>query len=128
MAERKKQFRFTEQADLQLLKEVVASNPYKDKSKWSEIGETMSSDRFTIDSRRARERTALLLAQHKKKDSENKKKPAVESLEIRFYDTQKTASPNRTYDGVPFSILGKRMLECHHGYDRDLAKKKKRMN
>ena len=49
----------------------------------------------------------------------------VKALEIRFHDTQKNASPYIPYDGVPYCILGKKMLECHHGYDRDVAKKKK---
>ena len=74
MAERKKQIRFTEDDDIKLLKEVLGRNPFKDRTKWSGIGETISKPGFTVDSRRVRERTQLLLDQHRKSDAKNRKK------------------------------------------------------
>ena len=78
MAYRKKQCRFTARDDLNLLKEVVSQNPYQDKAKWISVAERTSQaadgKEFTIDGRRARERTTLLLDQFKKEDNKSLKK------------------------------------------------------
>lgn len=67
---RKKQVRFSANDDITLLKEVLADNPYEDKSKWSGIGRRISVDTFNIEPRRARERTQLLLNQFRKEERE----------------------------------------------------------
>ncbi|KAK3103495.1 hypothetical protein FSP39_019617 [Pinctada imbricata] len=72
---RKKQVRFGEGNDLQLLREVIAKNPFKDRSKWTEIAETLPID---CDARRVRERTLLLVNQHKGKNAESKKKSGID--------------------------------------------------
>ena len=38
---------------------------------------------------------------------------------VRIWDTQNNADPYIRYDGTPFIIMGKRVLECHQGFDRD---------
>ena len=67
---RKKQVRFSVNDDIKLLKEVLADNPFEDKSKWSGIARGISVDNFNIESRRARERTLLLLNQCQKEERE----------------------------------------------------------
>ena len=67
---RKKQVRFSANDVIKLLKEVLADNPFEDKSKWSGIGRRISVDNFNIEPRRARERTLLLLNQFRKEERE----------------------------------------------------------
>ena len=74
MSSRKKMTRFSGSDDLRLLREVLAENPYQNKGKWSEIAESLSLANFQIDSRRARERTQLLLNQFNKDTNNNLKK------------------------------------------------------
>ncbi|XP_078312412.1 calcium-responsive transcription factor-like isoform X2 [Crassostrea virginica] len=38
---------------------------------------------------------------------------------VRIWDTQNNADPYIRYDGTPFIIMGKKVLECHQGFDRD---------
>ena len=73
-SQRKKQARFAVGDDIKLLKEVVAVNPFKHKGKWQEIGDKISTSKFQIDGRRARERTQLMMSQYKKETNENLKK------------------------------------------------------
>ena len=65
MTERKVQVRFSYSDDIKLLLEVAAVNPFANKGKWGEVAEkvnvAVSRDNFFITSRRARERTKLLL-------------------------------------------------------------------
>lgn len=71
---RKKQIRFSQLDDDQLLKEVASRNPFKDKMKWAEIAVLLSRDGFSVDSRRARERTQLLVDAHLKETGANLKR------------------------------------------------------
>lgn len=38
--------------------------------------------------------------------------------QVRFWDIQSNADPYIRYDGIPYIIMGKRVLECHQGFDR----------
>ncbi|XP_061169194.1 uncharacterized protein LOC133178519 [Saccostrea echinata] len=72
---RKKQFRFSEQDDIKLLREVISRNPFKDRAKWAEISSVLP---LNIDARRVRERTVLLIEQRKKFNSCSLKKSGVD--------------------------------------------------
>ena len=48
------------------------------------------------------------------------------SSEVRFNDTQTNARPYIPYDGIPFVIIGKKVLDCHHGRDRHVKEKEQR--
>ena len=74
MSDRKKQIRFKSDDDIKLLREVLASNPWRNKGKWTEIASTLSKPGFMLDMRRVRERTLLLLDQHKANERENLKR------------------------------------------------------
>ena len=74
MSDRKKQIRFKSDDDIKLLREVLASNPWRHKGKWTEIASTLSKPGFMLDMRRVRERTLLLLEQHKANERENLKR------------------------------------------------------
>ncbi|XP_052090746.1 putative uncharacterized protein DDB_G0271982 [Mytilus californianus] len=74
---RKKQARFSVADDIKLLREVTLDNPFRNKGKWIEIGEKLSTTTFLIDGRRARERTNLLITQFKKDNRENLKKSGI---------------------------------------------------
>ncbi|KAK6179178.1 hypothetical protein SNE40_011597 [Patella caerulea] len=50
----------------------------------------------------------------------------MEKQMIRFEDTQPNAVPKIIYDGIPFVIAGKKIMECHLGIDRDKRKKEYR--
>ncbi|XP_062568529.1 uncharacterized protein LOC134230705 isoform X1 [Saccostrea cucullata] len=50
----------------------------------------------------------------------------IDNAHIRFVDTQGNAEPQIEYDAIPFIIMGKRVLECHQGYDRDKRNNKKK--
>ncbi|XP_062571216.1 MAP7 domain-containing protein 2-like [Saccostrea cucullata] len=76
--ERKKQIRFKSEDDIRLLREIVAKNPIKDKSKWAEIASTLSSPNFILDARRVRERANLLIEQHKRENLENLRRSGVD--------------------------------------------------
>ncbi|CDF41026.1 unnamed protein product [Chondrus crispus] len=70
---RKRQFRFSVRADIELLKLVHAENPYAAAhgsrlQKWQAIANTLRSSSIEIDFRRARDRTGLLLEQWRDKD------------------------------------------------------------
>lgn len=70
---RKRQFRFSVRADIELLKLVLAENPYAAAHggrlhKWQSIADTLRSSSIEIDFRRARDRTGLLLEQWRDKD------------------------------------------------------------
>ena len=73
---RKKQVRFQAKDDMILLREALAKNPFKNKLSWTEISTTLSSTRsvFHVDTRRVRERTSLLIEQHKKLNAESLKR------------------------------------------------------
>jgi len=73
---RKKQVRFQAKDDLILLREVPAKNLFKNKPSWTEISTTLSSTRsdFHVDTRRVRERTNLLIEQHKRQNAESLKR------------------------------------------------------
>ncbi|XP_061179642.1 uncharacterized protein LOC133188285 [Saccostrea echinata] len=43
----------------------------------------------------------------------------IDKSHIRFVDTQENAEPHIEYDAILFIIMGKKILECHQGYDRD---------
>ncbi|XP_062571682.1 trichohyalin-like [Saccostrea cucullata] len=72
---RKKQFRFSEQDDIKLLREVISRNPFKERGKWADISSVISRN---IDARRVRERTLLLIDQRKKFNSSSLKKSGVD--------------------------------------------------
>ncbi|XP_067681148.1 uncharacterized protein [Haliotis asinina] len=73
MAQRKTQVRFSEKDDVTLLREVLASNPFKDKGKWQAVADNLTTTRsnFSVDTRRVRERTHLMLDQLKQKTAED---------------------------------------------------------
>lgn len=72
--DRKKQIRFKNDDDIRLLREVVARNPIKNKNKWTEVATVLSTPMFVLDARRVRERTNLLIEQHKRENRENLKR------------------------------------------------------
>uniref|UniRef100_A0A8W8JM80 Uncharacterized protein n=1 Tax=Magallana gigas TaxID=29159 RepID=A0A8W8JM80_MAGGI len=76
--DRKKQIRFKNDDDIRLLREVVARNPIKNKNKWTEVAAVLSTPMFVLDARRVRERTNLLIEQHKRENRENLKKSGVD--------------------------------------------------
>ncbi|XP_062598703.1 uncharacterized protein LOC134260135 [Saccostrea cucullata] len=54
----------------------------------------------------------------------------VSDPQVRLWDTQGNADPYIRYDGIPFIIMGKKVLECHQGFDRDTKtnqRKKRRL-
>lgn len=72
-ASRKRQYRFSVRADIDLLKLVVQQNPYGAPhggrlQKWQAIADTLRDSGIDIDFRRARDRTALLLDQWREQD------------------------------------------------------------
>lgn len=70
---RKTQVRFSSKDDINLLKEVLSENPFTDKSKWNNIAENLKENAekvFSVDARRVRERTQLLLQQFKTENIE----------------------------------------------------------
>jgi hypothetical protein len=73
---RKKQVRFQAKDDMMLLREVLAKHPFKNKPSWTEISTTLSSTSsdFHLDIRSVRERTSLLIEQHKKLNAESLKR------------------------------------------------------
>ncbi|KAK3088539.1 hypothetical protein FSP39_020305 [Pinctada imbricata] len=77
---RKKQIRFKSIDDIKLLREVVASNPFKNKGKWTEIAESLSKPGFILDGRRVRERTQLLIDQHRRENAENIKASGTDEV------------------------------------------------
>ncbi|XP_050408943.1 uncharacterized protein LOC126823910 [Patella vulgata] len=65
----------------------------------------------------------------KKKDKDFGKEILEMDLQtraVRFCDTQENACPAIPFDGIPFIIIGRKILECHQGVDRDLKLKEKR--
>lgn len=50
----------------------------------------------------------------------------IDNFHIRFLDTQENAQPHIPYDAIPFVIMGKKVLECHQGCDRDTKNNKKK--
>lgn len=76
--DRKKQIRFKNDDDIRLLREVVARNPIKNKNKWTEVAAVLSTPMFVLDARRVRERTNLLIEQHKRENRENLKRSGVD--------------------------------------------------
>ncbi|KAK3100021.1 hypothetical protein FSP39_024984 [Pinctada imbricata] len=77
---RKKQIRFKSIDDIKLLREVVANNPFKNKGKWTEIAESLSKPGFILDGRRVRERTQLLIDQHRRENAENIKASGTDEV------------------------------------------------
>ena len=45
---------------------------------------------------------------------------------FRFCDPLQTSEPHINFDGIPFLILGKKIMECHQGPYRDLEHTKKK--
>uniref|UniRef100_A0A8W8P295 Uncharacterized protein n=1 Tax=Magallana gigas TaxID=29159 RepID=A0A8W8P295_MAGGI len=74
---RKKQFRFSEQDDIKMLREVISRNPFKDRGKWLEISLALP---MSVDARRVRERTVLLMEQRRKANSSSLKKSGVDEV------------------------------------------------
>ncbi|CAC5402756.1 unnamed protein product [Mytilus coruscus] len=75
-----KQVRFSAKDDLNLLKEVLAENPYKDKAKWEAVAQNVKENVdkvINVTSRRVRERTQLLLQQFQKENYEALKSEGV---------------------------------------------------
>jgi hypothetical protein len=83
MSERKKQVRFTEKDDIILLKDVLARNPFRERNRWTGIAEAVSRGGFSVDSRRDRERTFLLIDQHRAKNAESKKRYCISKLSLK---------------------------------------------
>lgn len=52
---------------------------------------------------------------------------SIKTLSLRFSDTQANCNPLIPYDGIPFLILGKKVLECHQGPHRDQKTNKKKL-
>ena len=50
------------------LREILAKNPFKNKC-WGEIAESITRADFQLDGRRVRERSQLLIDQHKKNNA-----------------------------------------------------------
>lgn len=50
----------------------------------------------------------------------------IKKSHIRFLDSQPNAEPHIDYDGIPFIIMGKKVLECHQGCDRDNKNNRKK--
>ena len=70
MADRKKQIRFNEKDDMNLMREVLGLNPFMNKSLWGNVAEQLD---LNVDSRRVRERTMLLVSQQRDVNSSAKK-------------------------------------------------------
>ncbi|XP_076082240.1 uncharacterized protein LOC143052943 [Mytilus galloprovincialis] len=77
---RKKQVRFQTKDDLVLLREVLAKNPFQNKSAWNEIASAVADTRsnLQVDARRVRERTHLLIYQHKKSNADSLKSSGID--------------------------------------------------
>ncbi|VDI26134.1 Hypothetical predicted protein [Mytilus galloprovincialis] len=77
---RKKQVRFQTKDDLVLLREVLAKNPFQNKSAWNEIASAVADTRsnLQVDARRVRERTHLLIDQHKKSNADSLKSSGID--------------------------------------------------
>ena len=58
--------RFNAKSDILLLTEVIATNPFITKNGWSLVADKAQEHGLEIDSRRARERTMLLIEYYKK--------------------------------------------------------------
>ncbi|CAC5375867.1 unnamed protein product [Mytilus coruscus] len=78
--QQKKQVRFQLKDDLVLLREVLARNPFKNKSAWNEIALSVADTRynFQVDARRVRESSHLLIDQHKKTNAESLKSSGID--------------------------------------------------
>ena len=55
------------------LREILSKNPFKNKC-WGEIAESITRPDFQLDGRRVRERSQLLIDQHKKNNAASLKK------------------------------------------------------
>ncbi|XP_038063181.1 uncharacterized protein LOC119733890 [Patiria miniata] len=76
---KKKQFRFSANDDIILLREVLANDPYSSAEpgkKWDEIAD--ATELQGLSGRRCRERTSLLLTYYKKEDAEALKRSGTE--------------------------------------------------
>lgn len=107
---RKRQFRFSVRADIELLRLVLAENPYGAAHggrlhKWQSIAETLRTSGIDIDFRRARDRTGLLLEQWRDRDlpllrrcgSGNQEDQAEkENLLDRISEMEKAARPRES--------------------------------
>ncbi|VDI22296.1 Hypothetical predicted protein [Mytilus galloprovincialis] len=85
---RKTQVRFSAKDDLNLLKEVLAENPYMDKTKWEVVAQNVKENVnkvFNVTSRRVRERTQLLLQQFQKENYEALKSTTSEKSHFLQY-------------------------------------------
>ena len=91
MAQRKTQIRFSAEDDINLLKEVVAENPFLDRSKWTVTANNMASatKHTTMDTRRARERTMLLLQQYTTEERESLRRYSTYIYYERHYTEYK---------------------------------------
>ena len=47
---------------------------------------------------------------------------------VRFRDPEPESVPIIPCDGIPFVMVGRKLLECHQGIDRDGHRKEKRRN
>ncbi|KAK3108249.1 hypothetical protein FSP39_004102 [Pinctada imbricata] len=114
---RKKQIRFKSIDDIKLLREVVANNPFKNKGKWTEIAESLSKPGFILDGRRVRERTQLLIDQHRRENAENikaKNNFLDEILELREEDEREKREEKDKKEKTENmgKEIRKRALEC----------------
>jgi len=66
---RKKQFRFGVESDISLLRQVLCENPFA--NGWDTVSAGLM---LPVDARRCRERTMLLIEQHRKENTINLKK------------------------------------------------------
>lgn len=81
-SKRKRQFRFSAAADVMLLREVVAVNPFEQRygnvlRAWQSIAQKLAAHGILVDGRRCRERTQRLLEVYKKEDFQKLRKSAT---------------------------------------------------
>ncbi|CAH1798623.1 unnamed protein product [Owenia fusiformis] len=77
---RKARVNFRLNDDIELLKSVLARNPWSDTSRWEAISREISRDDFIVSSRRASERAELLLKSYRAEDRLKRSKSGTEEL------------------------------------------------
>ncbi|CAC5362005.1 NID [Mytilus coruscus] len=75
---RKKQVRIQPKDDLGLPRGVLANNPFKNRSAWTDIASTLSRSDFQLDTRRVRERVGLLIDNYHKQNAESLKRSGID--------------------------------------------------
>ncbi|CAC5404317.1 unnamed protein product [Mytilus coruscus] len=89
---RKKQVRFHPKDDLVLLREVLAKNPFQNKSAWNEIALSVADTRSNL---QVRETTHLLIDQHKKSNADSLKRLLLFNGKGRGDDDFNDATPSK---------------------------------